>query len=309
MCDEKVWLNGPLERAQWPPLLTAVLGLSLAFILFQLVISPLVLVLGVLSLGYDSSALLNLPVLVQQQPALLLLANTAGQVLGLAAPAWLLTLLHTRDVRRFLRLQPPRGSELGWALLGLVFLMPVVQWLGHINEALPLPESWRAFDAMQMELIEAALQGGLHVGANLLVLAMVPAFCEELLFRGYVQRQAERGLGALGGVLFSGIIFGFYHLRFTQVLPLCLLGVYLAYLVWRTGSLWSAVAVHLANNAFSVLLAAYAEYHPTLSWQDLEQLEVPWYLVVVGLLGAGWVIWQLEQRARLSTNLTEPHHG
>ena len=306
MEEQNVWLNGPLERAQWPPLLTATLGLLLAFVLFQLVISPLVLVLGVLSRGQDPSVLMDLPRLVQGQPGLLLLANTAGQVLGLALPAWLLTRLHTRQAPRFLRLQPLRGSDLGWALLGLAFLIPVVQWLGHVNEALPLPESWRAFDAMQMELIEAALRGGLNVGANLLVLAVVPAFCEELLFRGYVQRQAERSLGAAGGILFSGIVFGLYHLRLTQALPLCVLGVYLAYLVWRTGSLWSAVAVHLANNAFSVLLAAYAEHHPRLSWQDLEQLEVPWYLVALGLIGFGWVLFRLERRTRLTKNLTEP---
>ncbi len=298
MSEQTAWLNGPLERAQWPPLLTAVLGLVLAFVLFQLVISPLVLVWGILSYGEDLSVLMDLPRLVEQRPGLLLLANTAGQVLGLALPAWLLTLLHTRDARRFLRLRPAQGQDLGWALLGLAFLMPVVQWLGHVNEALPLPESWRAFDAMQMELIEAALRGGLNVGANLLVLAVVPAFCEELLFRGYVQRQAERGLGALGGVLFSGIVFGLYHLRLTQALPLCVLGVYLAYLVWRTRSLWSAIVVHLANNAFSVLLAAYAEYHPGLSWQDLEQMELPWYLVGLGALGFGWVLYRMERRAR-----------
>lgn len=301
MTHRSAWLNGPLERAQWPPLLTAILGLLLAFVLFQLVISPLVLVLGVLSLGYELSVLMDLPQLMRGQPGLLMLANTAGQVLGLALPAWLLTLLHTRKAQRFLRLQPVQAGDLGWALLGLAFLMPVVQWMGRINEALPLPESWRALDAMQMELIEAALQGGLPVVVNLLVLAVVPSFCEEVLFRGYVQRQAERGLGVLGGVLFSGIVFGLYHLRLTQVLPLCILGVYLAYLVWRTGSLWSAVAVHLANNAFSVLLAAYAEYHPRLSWQDLEYLTVPWYLVGLGLVGFSWVCYRLERRARFMT--------
>lgn len=305
MIEESPWLNGPLERAQWPPLLTAILGLLLAFVLFQLVISPLVLALGMLSRGQDLTLLMDVPRLVQSQLGMLLVANTAGQVLGLALSAWLLTLLHTRDARRFLRLQSVRGSDLGWALLGWVFLIPVVQWLGRVNEAMPLPESWRAFDALQMKLIEAALQGGLSVGANLLVLAAVPAFCEELLFRGYVQRQAERGLGVIGGVLFSGIVFGLYHLRLTQALPLCVLGVYLAYLVWRTGSLWNAMAVHFANNAFSVLLASYAEHHPGLSWQDLEQVEVPGYLVLLGIIGLGWVLFRLEQRFRLSDNPTE----
>ena len=63
------------------------------------------------------------------------------------------------------------------------------------------------------------------------MLALTPAICEEVLFRGYIQRQAERSLGAWGGILFSGIIFGFYHLRLTQAVPLSLLGIFMALIV------------------------------------------------------------------------------
>lgn len=296
------WLNGPFERAQWPPLLTAVFALFLAFVLFQLVISPLALMMGVVWAGEPPEALMDLPGLMRRWPGMLLAANTAGQLLGLALPALVLARLHTSQVDRFLRLRSLSTYTVVWALLGWICLLPVVQWLGQVNAALPLPEALRAFDELQMALIMAALEGGLGLIPNLLMLAVVPAFCEEVLFRGYVQRQAERGLGIVGGIVFSGLVFGFYHLRLTQVLPLCLLGIYLAYLVWKSGSLWSAVIVHLANNAFSVLLAMFARQRG-ITWQAIEAWAVPWYMVVAGLIGFGLVVYVLQKSQHSSTSM------
>lgn len=118
------------------------------------------------------------------------------------------------------------------------------------------------------------------------------------MFRGYVQRQAERGLGIVGGVLFSGIVFGLYHLRLSQAIPLCVLGIYLAWLVWRTGSLWPAIIVHFANNAFAVAIGAYIARDPDLEMADLEQFEVPWYFLVLGLVLFGAVVVGIQRLAR-----------
>jgi membrane protease YdiL (CAAX protease family) len=294
MMQHSSWLNGPFERAQWSPLRTAILGLLLAFVLFQLVISPLALMIGILWVGEGPGALMDLPGLMRRWPGVLLAANTAGQLLGLALPALVLARLHTSHLDRFLRFQSAPTPMVVGAMVGWACLLPVVQWLGQVNAALPLPESLRAFDELQMALITAALEGGLGLIPNLLMLAVVPALCEEVLFRGYVQRQAERSLGIVGGIVFSGLVFGLYHLRLTQVLPLCLLGIYLAYLVWKSGSLWTAVIVHLANNAFSVLLAMFA-HQRGITWQAIEAWAVPWYAVVGGLVGFCLVVYILQK--------------
>lgn len=292
-------LDGLFERRGFSPLWTTFAALILAFILFQLIITPLAVVVLLLIEGISTDALLTDPsMLVEQHAGILLTANTIGQVLGLCLPAWWLARMHTRRPLAFLRVRRLDTSFMAPALAALVALLPVVQWLGAVNGALPLPEAIREFEASQMELIRQVLHADANIAFYLIVLALTPAFCEELLFRGYVQRQAERGLGAVGGILFSGIVFALYHLRFSQVLPLAALGVFMAYLVWRTGSIWPAIAVHFANNAVAVVMGAYIARHPEHEITDIEHINMPWYLVVLG--GCLFVLFVLaiERRAQ-----------
>lgn len=278
-------LNGWMERNGFTPIMTAFFGLVAAFILFQVVLSPIALVLILLIEGVSPDEMLgDVAGLIEEHAASLLTANTIGQILGLAVPAYVLARLHSSRPASFLRIRRTDAGMLILAFVGLVAVTPAIQWLGAVNEQLPLPEFIRSFEQSQMELIERVLSVDTGFVFNLVVLAMTPAICEELLFRGYVQRQAERGLGVTGGILFSGIVFGLYHLRLTQALPLCALGIYLAWLVWRTGSLWPAVIVHFANNAIAVALGAYISRDSELDITDLEQMSVPWYFVLLGLV-------------------------
>lgn len=276
-------LDGLFERRGYSPLWTTFAALILAFILFQLIVTPLAVVALLLIKGVSTDALLTDPsMLVEQHAGVLLTANTIGQVLGLCLPAWWLARMHTRRPLAFLRVRRLDTSFIAPSLAALIALLPVVQWLGAVNGALPLPEAIREFEASQMELIRQVLHVDANIAFHLIVLALTPAFCEELLFRGYVQRQAERGLGIVGGIFFSGIIFALYHMRFSQVLPLAALGVFMAYLVWRTGSIWPAIAVHFANNAVAVVMGAYIARRPEHEITDIEHISIPWYLVLCG---------------------------
>ncbi len=301
-------LDGPIERAvaasgvdSARAVGSGLLGLVVAFILFQLIISPVV-TLGLLALkGVPLEAFAqpdSITALISENVRELILGNSFGQVFGLAIPAFLFARLHSSRVRSYLRIRGTHVKLLGLAVLGLVALTPLVQWLGIVNQSIPLPESLRTLEASQMELIEKVLDGGLGVGFNVAMLAVVPAICEELLFRGYAQRQFERGLSPAWGIALSGILFGLYHLRLSQVLPLSALGLFMAYLVWRTGSIWPAVIVHFANNAFSVILANYASNQPDVGMEALEKMEVPGYIVILSAVIFAGVLYVLHHTAR-----------
>lgn len=304
----EILLDGPVESVTATPskrqaraILAGTLGLIFSFLLFQLVISPIFTIALLLSKGVsmaDFSTPDAFTRLVEENVRELIMGNSAGQILGLALPALLLARLHSRQIARLLRIRRVDWGLLGLAVLGLVLFTPIVQWLGTVNQSLPLPDWLEAMEQTQMQLIEKVLGGGLGVTFNIAMLAVVPAICEEVLFRGYAQRQFERGLGAWGGIVASGVLFGIYHLRFTQVLPLTALGLYLAYLVWRTGSIWPAVVVHFANNAFSVLLANYFAAQPDMNTEMLETMQIPWYIVGAGALLFVGLMAVLHQRAR-----------
>ncbi len=296
-------LNGWLERQAVAPTVMAVVALLGAFILFQVVISPMATVALLMVQGVDPAELLgDLDTIIEQHAASILTANTIGQVFGLALPAYLLARLHTDRPGAFLRVRRTDGVFIVLAVIGVAAVSPAIQWLGMVNEQLPLPDLIRRFEQSQIELIERVLSVDTGLLFNLSVLALTPAICEELLFRGYVQRQAERGMGVTGGILFSGIIFGVYHLRFSQVLPLCVLGIFLAYLVWRTGSLWPAVFVHFVNNAMAVALGAYISQRPELDLADIEQMNIPWYFLMLSVGLFVLVIISIERTAGQRVN-------
>jgi hypothetical protein len=284
--------------------MTGLLGLGVAFILFQLVVSPafLLVQIGLSEGGLGALQTMSNPdELLTTYTRELIVSNSGGQVLGLVVPAVLMARFHSSRVAGYLRLRASDPRLLLLAALGVLGLQPVVQWLAQVNQQLPLPETVQTFEQTQLELIRTVLESGLGVTFNLVALALVPGFCEEILFRGYAQRQFERAAGPAGGILLSGVLFGMYHLRPSQLLPLAALGLYLAYLTWRTGSLWPAVLVHALHNGLAVIAARYVQDHPSYSLEALEQASMPWYAVGGGFaifVGVLYVLHPLARRVR-----------
>lgn len=298
-------LNGPLERSSIHPstlgFVTGLLGLAAAFILFQFFVTPVVLVAQIVVAegGIESlHRLADTAVLIDAYTRELIVSNSVGQAIGLAVPALLMARLHTRRLFAYLRIRPVDAQLLGLTVVGLLGMQPVVQWLAQVNQALPLPEQLRLLEESQLQMIQKVLESDLGVAFNVAMLALVPGVCEELLFRGYAQRQFERAAGPVSGILLSGILFGVYHLRFSQVLPLVVLGVFLAYLTWRTGALWPAILGHILHNGLAVVMAHLAQQRPGLDVQRPESLPLPWYAVVGGFVIVGGVLYLLNHRVR-----------
>ena len=298
-------LDGWFERNRFTPIWTMILVFVLAFILFQVVIAPVVIGIGIaidmVQSGQESAPdMAELMESLTERGGLLMTANTIGQVLGFGVLALLVARLHTRQVGEYLRIRKPDLPGFGLAALGWAVLYPAVIWTGQLNEMIPQPEWLNALEQSQVELLEGILLGGdLSTPFLFVVLALTPAICEELLFRGYLQRQVERRLGAVASIVLVGVLFGLYHLRLSQVVPLSILGIYLGYVVWATGSLWSGVLVHLLNNGLAVLVAGWARSTPDVDLDAIEAAGVPWYFGVLGIVlvaGVGYLLY-LRRRA------------
>jgi membrane protease YdiL (CAAX protease family) len=290
-------LDGRLEKAAFPPLISGLLGLILAFILFQ-GISLVVTLLLLLTSGVGMADMVeNLEQVLAMHSASILVANTVGQFFGLLLPAILLTRLHSSEWKSFLRLRMVDGKTLVLSVVALLALIPVVQWFGVLSDQLPWPDSIRNFEQAQMDLIERILTQDFSLVFTIMVLALTPAICEEVLFRGYFQRQTERSTGIVWGILLSGIVFGLYHLRLTQAIPLSMLGVFLAYITWRTNSILPAVLVHLANNSFAAILGKVASREGASV--DIESFEMPITIVIPAALVLIGVLITLHRHAAL----------
>jgi len=88
-----------------------------------------------------------------------------------------------------------------------------------------------------------------------LITILIIAPCEEVLFRGFIQRGLESSFEDTGGILLSAIFFGVFHLNPWQFLPALLLGIILGYVFKkRDYRLWCPIALHAAYNTTLFIL-------------------------------------------------------
>lgn len=93
----------------------------------------------------------------------------------------------------------------------------------------------------------------------LLVIAVMPAIGEEILFRGFLMGSLKERLGGKWALFISALVFGVFHMSLVKLLPTALLGASFAYIVQRTGSICVSMALHFINNAISILIMKYPE--------------------------------------------------
>ena len=114
-----------------------------------------------------------------------------------------------------------------------------------------------------------------------LLIGATPAFCEELVFRGYVQTRLTKSLGPAAGIILASFLFAAFHLDLVHIIAVFPIGLYLGWLSWRSGSIFPAMLGHFVNNALSVFLVVLAgEEKP-------EVLGAPPVLATLAILGLG----------------------
>jgi len=188
----------------------------------------------------------------------------------------------------------PRFTELSLGILLMAVSMPLVLYSLTLNQQFPLPEMFKVAG----EQAEEALKGLLHMEnwsellVNMVLIALLPALGEELVFRGVVQQQLMRRIAnPWVAMLISAAIFSAAHFQFDGFLPRMLLGFLLGWLYWRTRNFWVPVAGHFFNNGLQVL-GQYL-YGKEMSSIDLEKdVQVPWEFAGISVFMT-WAVMRL----------------
>ena len=90
---------------------------------------------------------------------------------------------------------------------------------------------------------------------NLLIVAAMPAVCEEIFFRGFILTSFKNNKKSYrGAIIFSGILFGLMHMDFIRIVPTSILGIAFAYAVCKTNSIGVSMFMHFLNNGFAVVV-------------------------------------------------------
>jgi sodium transport system permease protein len=168
-------------------------------------------------------------------------------------PVLLLIWFGSLDLRACLHLRPTTSFViLGAALAGLSGWYVVSVLVESLQQRiLPLPKE------MIEEMQRALFSSERSLVVDLFAFALSPAICEELLFRGVLLRASRSTLSTPMALFLNAFLFGLFHLSIYRFFSTFFLGLALAFLVIRSGSILPAMLFHFLNNATTLTVGRY----------------------------------------------------
>jgi membrane protease YdiL (CAAX protease family) len=160
------------------------------------------------------------------------------------------------------------NKPINYILIFLLMLLstPFLSWLIELNANMVLPdflngiEQWMRNSENQAAQLTRAFLTFDGVGSLLYILiivAIVPALGEELLFRGVLQKIFINWTkNPHVGIWITSILFSALHMQFFGFFPRLLLGLMFGYIFWWSKSLWLPIVGHFINNG-SVVIVSY----------------------------------------------------
>jgi sodium transport system permease protein len=229
-----------------------------------------------------------------------LVARTSiSYVAFVAVPALMMALLLTTRPASGLGLRLPTLRALLVAVPLAMLMLPllsgltpfVLEQFPHLKQMLternPLTEELWSPDPTRSRAVPSWLDGAL--------LAILPAVCDELAFRGFILSGLRRRFQPWTAIVLGSFLFALYQANVFQVLPGFVLGLVLGMLTVRTGSILPGIVLHVMYNGLLITLAWFVG---RLGYPGGETgtLRLTWLLGSgVCTLMAGLLLWRLSE--------------
>jgi len=192
-------------------------------------------------------------------------------------------------------------------LLAILFAFPAINLLASLNEQIDLPEWMRGMEDKAQMLTKAFLQvngfGGIVV--NIIMIAILPALGEELIFRGILQKLFTEFTGrTIWGILISATLFSAMHLQFQGFIPRFALGVLFGYLFVWSGSLWLPIIAHFINNSIAIIgyTLIYKGNLPAEA-ENVGGLSVMWPLGIISIIAVLTLLWRIKSEGLMISKI------
>ncbi|MGA7723113.1 MAG: CPBP family intramembrane glutamic endopeptidase [Ignavibacteriaceae bacterium] len=232
--------------------LTGLAGIGALFFYAQSFLSLLLLFIfrntGHVKVTGDFAEKIN--IITNEYKTPLLIALSLSEFIFMLVPAlWVVKKWHTRDVLKYLRIRICSFKEIIIAVLITVSLLPLCYYLSYLIEQLfKIPGFYKNLGP---QLFTA--YSGQELITLIFVVAVTPAICEEIFFRGYFQRTLERTIGVKSFVI-TGILFGLFHMQPLSLVTLSILGMLFSFFYYRSKSIIPSCAAHFTNNFIAIML-------------------------------------------------------
>jgi sodium transport system permease protein len=231
-------------------------------------------------------------------------------------PAMLLTFVLTRSPKQTLLLRRPPLLAIPAAAALAVVLYPTVTVLDVAVMKL-YPPSEDMLNAIR------GLEGMFHsvgIWQLLLVMAVMPAICEELAFRGFMLSGFRQSGHKWRPIIYTSLFFALSHAILQQSIIACMMGIVIGYLAVQTNSIWPCMTFHLIHNSLGMattrltpeLLGRVPILKYLIDLSDEATIPCPWPVVIGSAsLAIAILVWfhYLPNRKAKGINWQENGHG
>ena len=264
-------LSQPVREENHPLLQLLILGLSAFIGLLIFIVIGFVICIAIYGLDLIKNTAWITGDDLRYIGALKILV-TAQQIGLFLVPAIVLAIFEGKKPQNFYGFKTPKLEILGIVLLLMFFSMPLMSWINEQNMNMHLPsflsdlEKWMRKMEDDGLVTTKAILAGTSVGAlviNLLVIAVTPAICEELIFRGYLmQGFYNLARNKWFPLVMTSVIFGTMHIFNPEVQKMGYLilvyyigtGLFLGIITLMDEGTELALGFHAANNMVAALL-------------------------------------------------------
>ncbi|MCP4314343.1 MAG: CPBP family intramembrane metalloprotease [Bacteroidetes bacterium] len=190
------------------------------------------------------------------------LIQILGSVGTFIIPAFLFSYLFGGDLFSYYQFRDPINWVALFLTVGMmVSVIPLINYLAEVNMRMEFPINsvdriMRRMEADAEQIMRAftATKSLWGLLMNLLMIGVIAAFGEELIFRGLFQRLLTSMVRSPHlAILITAILFSAFHFQFFSFLPRFALGIILGYLMYLGRSIWFPIIAHFLNNAMGVI--------------------------------------------------------
>lgn len=193
----------------------------------------------------------------------LLAVSVVQNLFAFIAPSVVAARIIAKSPGKMLRLnRAPSLRAVAGILITFLIVYPALNQIIYWNANIQFPAALEALGAQLKAMEESAQKvtsemlstgslGGLFV--NLLIVAILTAFGEELFFRGTLQTTAASGGSPHTAIWVVALVFSAFHFQVYGFVPRLLLGAWFGYLLFWTKSIYVPVIAHAVNNGVVVV--------------------------------------------------------
>lgn len=178
-----------------------------------------------------------------------LLGIPLTQIFGLLLPGLVMVLILKKDFRSVFLIQSAKSYKYYWIGIGLWVIALIASGI-YASYAIDfLPEEKELIDAFNYIFENVSLPN------QILMIAVLPAIVEELLFRGLFLSSFLKHTKPSIAIITTSLMFAAMHFSLLKLVTTFILGCTFGYVVYKSKSIFPGMFLHFLNNGFSVLIA------------------------------------------------------